>query len=42
MAHISQFPKGEESLTWLKEMDAHTGERIGAPFAEAYRTMRVW
>jgi LmbE family N-acetylglucosaminyl deacetylase len=41
-AHVSQFPKGDESLEWLKEMDGRTGEKIGAPFAEAYRTMRVW
>jgi LmbE family N-acetylglucosaminyl deacetylase len=42
MVHRSQFPKGEESLTWLKEMDAATGKRIGAPYAEAYRRMNVW
>jgi LmbE family N-acetylglucosaminyl deacetylase len=41
-AHLSQFPKGDESLDWLKEMDARTGERIGVPYAEAYRTLRVW
>jgi LmbE family N-acetylglucosaminyl deacetylase len=41
-AHVSQFPKGDESLEWLKEMDGHTGERIGVPYAEAYRTLRVW
>ena len=42
IAHRSQFPKGEESLTWLKEWDAETGKRIGAPYAEAYRRMNVW
>jgi LmbE family N-acetylglucosaminyl deacetylase len=42
MAHVSQFPKGEESLTWLKELDGRTGQRIGVPFAEAYCTMHVW
>jgi LmbE family N-acetylglucosaminyl deacetylase len=41
-AHLSQFPQGDESLEWLKEMDARTGERIGALYAEAYRTLRVW
>ncbi len=42
MAHGSQFPQGEESLTWLKEMDGRAGERIGVPYAEAYRSMVVW
>jgi LmbE family N-acetylglucosaminyl deacetylase len=41
-AHVSQFPKGEESLTWLKEMDAATGKAAGYGYAEAYRTMNVW
>jgi hypothetical protein len=42
MAHASQFPKGEDSLQWLKEMDARGGQRIGAPYAEVFRTMMVW
>lgn len=42
MAHVSQFPRGEESLKWLKEMDDHAGQRIGVQYAEAYRTMLVW
>jgi LmbE family N-acetylglucosaminyl deacetylase len=42
MAHVSQFPKGEDSLTWLKEMDGRAGQRIGVQYAEAYRTMLVW
>jgi LmbE family N-acetylglucosaminyl deacetylase len=42
MAHVSQFPKGEESLTWLKEWDERTGKLIGAAYAESYRTMGVW
>jgi LmbE family N-acetylglucosaminyl deacetylase len=42
MAHTSQFPKGEESLKWLKEMDGRAGQRIGVEYAEAYRTMMVW
>ena len=41
-AHVSQFPKGEESLNWLKEMDAATGKAAGYGYAEAYRTMNVW
>ncbi len=42
MAHVSQFPKGEESLSWLKEMDGRAGQRIGVQYAEAFRTMLVW
>ncbi len=42
MAHRSQFPKGEESLQWLKEMDAEAGKPIALPRAEAFKTMRVW
>lgn len=42
MAHASQFPKGEESLQWLKEMDGRSGQRIGVQYAEVYRTMVVW
>ena len=41
-AHRSQFPNGEENLSWLKEMDAAVGERIGAAAAEAFRSMQVW
>ena len=42
MAHRSQFPKGEESLQWLKAMDERGGQRIGAPYAEIFRSMAVW
>jgi LmbE family N-acetylglucosaminyl deacetylase len=42
IAHASQFPQGEESLAWLKEIDTRAGQRIGVPYAEAYRTMLVW
>ena len=42
MAHASQFPKGEESLGWLKEMDGRSGQRIGVQYAEVFRTMIVW
>lgn len=41
-AHLSQFPRGEESLQWLKEMDGRAGQRIGVTYAEIYRTMLVW
>jgi hypothetical protein len=42
MAHRSQFPQGEESLQWLKELDGRGGRRIGAPYAEIFRSMVVW
>ena len=42
MAHRTQFPKGEENLQWLREMDAGTGAQIDAPAAEAFKTLRVW
>jgi LmbE family N-acetylglucosaminyl deacetylase len=42
MAYPSQFPKGEEDLQWLKEMDAETGAMIQAGAAEAFKSMRVW
>jgi LmbE family N-acetylglucosaminyl deacetylase len=42
VAHRSQFPKGEESLDWLKEMDADIGKTIGAAAAEAFKSIRVW
>jgi LmbE family N-acetylglucosaminyl deacetylase len=42
MAHRSQFPKGEESLTWLREWDAETGKPAGYTYAEAFRQMALW
>ena len=42
MAHASQFPKGEESLNWLKEMDGRGGETIGVQYAELFKQMNVW
>ncbi len=42
LAHKSQFPGGEASLDWLREMDAECGKPIGAAAAEAFKTMRVW
>lgn len=42
MAHRTQFPKGEENLHWLKEMDAEAGKPIDAAAAEAFKTLRVW
>ena len=41
-AHESQFPKGDASLEWLREIDQRQGEVIGVPYAEAFKQMHVW
>lgn len=41
-AHRSQFPEGEASLEWMKEMDQQRGEEIGAPYAETFKVIEVW
>ncbi len=42
MAHVTQVPEGEKSLTWMQEMDAETGKEIGVQYAEAFRSLKVW
>jgi LmbE family N-acetylglucosaminyl deacetylase len=42
IAHRSQFPEGEESLEWMKDLDKARGETIGANFAESLKQIRVW
>lgn len=42
MAHRSQFPKGEESLEWMQEMDQKRGQVIDVPYAEALKQIEVW
>lgn len=42
IAHQSQFPEGEASLEWLKEIDQRQGEVIGVPLAESFKEIRVW
>ena len=42
MAHISQFPDGEDSLEWMKEIDRADGERIGVTYAESFRRVELW
>jgi len=42
MAHHSQFPKGEESLEWMKEMDQRQGKPIGVAYAEIFKQIEVW
>jgi len=41
-AHRSQFPLGEGSLEWMKELDGSTGQAIGVPYAEAFKAIEVW
>lgn len=42
MLHHSQFPKGEEDLEWMKEIDRKHGETIGVTYAESFRQVDVW
>jgi LmbE family N-acetylglucosaminyl deacetylase len=42
IAHRSQFPQGEESLEWMKEMDGRFGEVIGVQYAESFKEIEVW
>lgn len=42
MAHHSQFPKAEESLEWMKEMDQRQGQGTGATYAELFKQIEVW
>lgn len=42
IAHRSQFPKGEESLEWMKERDQEAGEVIDVTYAEKFKQMAVW
>jgi LmbE family N-acetylglucosaminyl deacetylase len=41
-AHQSQFPKGEESLEWMKERDKNAGQVIDVMYAESFKTLPVW
>lgn len=42
MAHVSQFPKGEQDLDWMKERDGQQGQEIGVTYAESFKTVDVW
>jgi len=42
LAHLSQFPEGEEDLDWLKEIDQRQGSSAGVQYAEVFKKMRVW
>ena len=42
IAHHSQFPDGEESLEWMKELDGRRGQVIDVSYAEAFKHIEVW
>ncbi len=44
LAHKSQFPEGEKSLEWMRNLDALSAKlgRLEAAYAEQFGTMRVW
>jgi len=42
IAHRSQFPDGEESLEWMKEIDRERGKEIDAQYAESFKEIGVW
>lgn len=41
-AHVSQFPKGEADLEWMKDRDREHGRDMDSEFAEQFRQMMVW
>jgi LmbE family N-acetylglucosaminyl deacetylase len=42
IAHRSQFPQGEESLEWMKELDRKAGQVIDVSYAEVFKRVEVW
>lgn len=44
LAHNSQFPDGEQSLNWMRDLDRAAAERSGlnVEYAEQFSTLRVW
>ena len=40
-AHVCQFPRGNQDLEWLQKRDQLAGEKIGVPYAEQFREMRI-
>lgn len=41
-AHQCQFPKGEESLEWMKERDKRSGQEHDFTYAEPFKRLQVW
>jgi LmbE family N-acetylglucosaminyl deacetylase len=44
MAHLSQFPGGEENLQWMRFLDTETAKRAGAEgrLYEQFSQLRLW
>lgn len=44
LAHVSQFPKGEEDLDWMRRLDAEAAEQAGASgrLYERFAEVRLW
>ena len=42
LAHVSQFPTGEENLEWMKDRDKLAGQFIDATYAEPFKRIEVW
>ncbi len=42
LAHQSQFPQGEASLEWMKDLDSRRGETPGWQYVEAFKQLEVW
>ncbi|MDY6867658.1 MAG: PIG-L deacetylase family protein [Chloroflexota bacterium] len=42
LAHTSQFPKGLDSLEWMKARDERAGEVIKVTYAEPFKQIGVW
>ena len=44
IAHRSQFPKGEESLEWMRDLDGIAGAHAerGVEYAEVFKQINVW
>ncbi|MFL5734940.1 MAG: PIG-L deacetylase family protein [Chloroflexia bacterium] len=44
LAHRSQFPEGDKSLDWMRELDSQAAKRSGAgmQYAEQFDELRLW
>jgi LmbE family N-acetylglucosaminyl deacetylase len=44
LAHVSQFPKGEENLDWMRRLDQESAEQAGAAgrLYERFAEVRLW
>ena len=42
VAHRSQFPEGEESLEWMRDLDGKAGGQLGVEYAESFKQINVW